>query len=282
MIALRIQNNVDLYLVGRSESNIIKNHNLFFKIDLLDKQRIKELVKKIVPDIIIHCAAQIPTSEIPDTLKLYNLNAQIDDIIFQAIRDTSCKIIYLSGTNVYGYPDFVLNIDESFPLNTSSYYAAQKIEAEQFILQNLSDGLILRLNAPYGLYMRTDTVLTKFIKLALLDLPIEVHGSGTRMQDFTNSRDIAELMYDLIISDNWESGVFNLATEKPISMKELSNLIVNITCSKSVIINSGITDKQENYKASYSVEKSKNILKWNPKITLENGIREIALSYKDK
>jgi UDP-glucuronate decarboxylase len=123
--------------------------------------------------------------------------------------------------------------------------------------------------------MRIDTVLTKFIKLALRNESILLHGSGNRMQDFTNTRDIAEMINELILNQNTHHGIFNLSAGMPISMKELANRIIKLTGSNSMVLNSGSIDNQEDYKASYSIDKAKQLLNWNPKISLEMGIREL-------
>jgi UDP-glucose 4-epimerase len=275
MIQLKMQGSVDLYSVGRDKPSNIDNGKRYFNIDLCDTFELNKLVKQILPDVIIHCAAQIPSPSHADSIELAKLNERIDSSVFQAVSQTKCKLIYMSSTIVYGLPSFILNIDETFPVINCSYYAAQKINAEQYIVQNFEDGLILRLNAPYGLNMRNDTVLTKFIKLALRNEAILLHGSGNRMQDFTSTKDIAGLIYKLIIDCNKEYGIFNLSAGMPISMKELATKIIKVTGSSSVVMNSGSLDEQEDYLASYSIDRAKKLLNWNPEISLEIGIREL-------
>jgi nucleoside-diphosphate-sugar epimerase len=275
MILHKLQDSVDLYTVGRQFNVNSKNEKQHFKIDLRDKKIFNHIVQQLMPDVIIHSAAQIPNISNPDSIEIFKTNNQIDTTVFYAIAHWPCRLIYTSGTNVYGFPKFQIDIDEDFPVLANSYYAAQKIEAEQHILQNFSKGLILRINAPYGINMRIDTVLTKFIKLALRNESILLHGSGNRMQDFTNTRDIAEMINELILNQNTHHGIFNLSAGMPISMKELANRIIKLTGSNSMVLNSGSIDNQEDYKASYSIDKAKQLLNWNPKISLEMGIREL-------
>lgn len=275
MIKLKMKDSCELYIVGREESSHVNNEKRHFKIDIRDDFEFNQLVRQILPDVIIHCAAQIPSALHPDSMELARTNEEIDASVFKAISESACKLIYMSSTIVYGLPNFELDIDETFPVIDHSYYAAQKIDAEKHILKNFKNGLILRLNAPYGLNMRTDTVMTSFIKLALNNDAILLHGSGNRMQDFTNTRDIAGLIHKFIIHQNTNYGVFNLSSGIPISMKELANKIVQLTGSSSSVLNSGLLDEQENYKASYSTKKAKQLLKWDPEISLEMGLIEL-------
>lgn len=278
MIQIKLQDSVELYAVGRDGLTDMENQRRFFKLDLRDGNRFKQLLTQLQPDVVVHCAAQIPSKLYPDSAELAAINARIDESVFSGVSERPCKLLYISSTFVYGHPNFELNIDETFPVNESSYYASQKIKSERFITQNFENGLILRLNAPYGLNMRNDTVMTMFIKLALRDEPILLHGSGNRMQDFTNTRDIAELISNLITSEKRQYGIFNISAGMPITMVELANKIIRISGSKSKIINSGRLDEQENYKASYSIDKAKRLLNWKPKITIEDGIKDLILN----
>lgn len=282
MIQLKLKESCELYTLGRGESNNFYDDKRFFKIDLRNNSKLNKLIKKISPDIIIHCAAQTPGDIYPDSKKLAINNEQIDTSLFKSISKTSCKLIYMSSTIVYGLPKFEYNVDESFPVMNYSYYASQKINAEKYILKNFKNFLILRLNAPYGLNMRNDTVMTKFINQSINNKPILLHGSGNRMQDFTNSKDIAELIYNLLKDQNRNKGVFNISNGMPISMKDLAYTIKKITGSNSEVLYSGLLDEQEDYKASYSTNMAKNLLNWKPQISLESGILELISNFSPK
>ena len=95
------------------------------------------------------------------------------------------------------------------------------------------------------------------------------------MQDFTNVKDITNLIYSKLINRSYTKGIFNISSGKPISMINLAKLIVQTAESNSEIRASGLIDLEEEYKADYSVEKAKIQLGWEPKITLKNGISDL-------
>lgn len=266
----------NLYELRRvSDLDLSIPNKRILNVDLEDKEEVKQLVLKYNPEVIVHCAAIIPSNLNPDSPDLANKNAKIDDSIISATEHIGCRLIYMSSTIVYGNPDFELNINEDHSLNKNSAYAAQKIDAENRILTKINNGIILRLNAPYGLNMRVQTVISLFTKLALNNEPIEIYGGGSRMQDFTNTLDIAGLVKTLVVNKSKVHGVFNISAGEPISMENLAKKIVQIANSRSEIKRAYQHDAQENFKASFSIERAKKELNWNPKVKIEKGIKQL-------
>lgn len=276
MIKNTLGDNVDLIQITRDKSYQNPSNQCVYFLDLINKSEVESLMKRTRPDFVIHCAALIPSILNPDTSELACYNSKIDENIISSLSKFPCQLIYMSTTSVYGNPDNVINIEENFPLNSSSFYSAQKIAAEKQIADNLENGLILRINAPYGKNMRIKTVMNLFIQRALLNEAILLYGTGARMQDFTNTKDIADLINSLINSQNLYNGIYNISYGQPISMFELAKKIIRICNSESKIALSSILDNQENFKASFSINKAKSCLNWEPKISLDNGIKELV------
>jgi len=249
----------------------------YIYFDLINKESIAK-IKDIKPEIIIHCAALVPSQSSPNDESLYRTNTLIDSNIITAAKELNSYLVYMSSTIVYGYKDNNYNITEGQLVTKNSPYAKQKIESEILICQKINKYIILRISAPYGYNMKSKTVLTIFIDKALKGETLKFHGSGSRMQDFTNTYDIAQFIYEIIKENKLFNGVYNISAGKPICMKDLAQLVVKTTRSKSKIEPSGQPDEQENYKASYSIEKAKNILGWNSKIILEKGILNLVQS----
>lgn len=257
---------------GTDKKNLFSNVN-YLNLDLSSKDCISTL-ESLKPNIIIHCAAIIPGKNITKE-SIKKINSKIDENIILLSKKLNSYLIFMSSTIVYGYSNNSFNINEETALKAISSYAEQKIESERLILNMVNRYLILRINAPYGQLRANETVLTIFCQQAIQNKTLQYHGSGTRMQDFTHVNDISSLIYCQLKSESFINGVFNISYGKPISMLNLAELIVKTTESNSEIKASGQIDKQENYKASYSIDKAKTILGWSPKITLQTGIKEL-------
>ena len=74
-------------------------------------------------------------------------------------------------------------------------------------------------------------------------------------------------------------GIYNVASGHPISMRGLAQLFVEVKGAGDVVFEKK-ADPLEKEKARYTIEKSKIELDWNPKITLEDGLRDILLNRK--
>jgi UDP-glucose 4-epimerase len=260
---------------AEAENNITETTKSV-KIDLSEQCSVDKIIK-LQPEIIIHTAAQIPTKKIKDSMELAISNQIIDDNVFRIVKTLNCWLIYLSGTNVYGMINGNIKVDENYPLCNNSKYAEQKIFSENIIANQISKGLILRLNAPYGETMKNETVLSQFVYRAKKNLPLMYHGSGERSQDFTHVVDVGRFVRNIINQHRLVDGIFNISYGSPVSMKKLAQIIKEELKSESIIVSSGVIDKQENYRANYSVDKARNQLNWEPKISIRDGIRRFNM-----
>jgi len=224
---------------------------------------------------IIHCAAETPKSTEPDEyIRVAAINKSIDANVFSFAKATQARVIYTSGTSVFGF-NIQEKVNEDGPIpNDLSPYIKQKYLSEVSALSLLEKVVVLRISAPYSHSQKTNTVLKIFIEKAIKGEDIYFHGTGNRQQDFTHVSDIANAVLKCI-QNNHNKGTYNIASGRPIGMKELAELIVsNISNYKGKILPSGILDQQEDFKALFSIEKAKQELDWYPLINIEQGVRD--------
>lgn len=225
-------------------------------------------------DTIIHCAGKIPDDK--NTYEdCYLKNGEIDDAVIEyAAGNGVKKFIFISTTNLYGFTDKLITEDSKTKIE--NLYSERKQETENRILnQSNFRSIILRINAPYGEYQKTNTVLKIFVEKALANEDIKYHGTGSRQQDFTHVNDIAEAVLDCL---KYQGGndVFNISAGKPVSMKLLAEIVLSLVPeSTSKIEESGLADIQENYRALFDISKAKEKLNWIPGISLKEGVGKL-------
>jgi UDP-glucose 4-epimerase len=223
---------------------------------------------------VIHCAAAIPSGLIT-VESCYEINKQIDNNIYQAIQENSIPMmIFLSSSSVYGFSDKEINEDSQ--VSPQTIYSAGKLESESMFrsLRNCKT-IFLRINAPYHVKQQSRTVLKIFIENAVNNEPLVYHGSGLRAQDFTAVEDIVNAIFLIISQGIKTSGeVYNITSGKPISMRDLAQLIVSLMPNtKSKIEPSGIPDPQEECRSNFSIKKIFRDYNWQPKVSLGQGIK---------
>ncbi len=110
----------------------------------------------------------------------------------------------------------------------------------------------------------------KFTELINRNLPIPVYGDGTQKRDFTYIDDIAKGSILALKPLGYE--IINLGSNNPVELNYLIQLIEDNLGKKARI------DFQSNYPADApatwaDVTKAREILNWNPSISIEQGIQ---------
>src|SRR3989344_2166317 len=116
--------------IGAALSDIAPNLELY-QLDLMDYEKVVEVIEKSKPDEIYHLAALASAAksfENPSLVVTNNITSQLN--LFEAVRKTKLnpKIMIISSAEVYGIVSpSDLPVDEETPLRPASPYAISKI-----------------------------------------------------------------------------------------------------------------------------------------------------------
>ena len=230
-------------------------------------------------DAIIYLSSKIPKSFTEADWDLFYYNLIIHKQVLDYWKTHKCHLIYESSS-VYGSRSPIPWKEENATF-LDNYYSISKLVGEILFYQEYQKGLpltILRINAPYGVDTRQKTVINIFLESTLKDKNLFLFGSGNRQQDFIYVLDVARAFWIFYLNKKY--GIYNIASGKAITMKELANMIINLTESLSKIIYSGEPDPQEGFKVDIDISKARNELGFLPKYSLEDGLNECILQYR--
>ena len=225
-------------------------------------------------DVIIHCGAYIGY----DLISLECIKTNCDGIynIVKLAKMTNCKkIIYISSLPVIGSPIY-LPIDENHPTMPKTLYHATKLFGENYfsLLKDIGiDTISLRITSPISEEMPQNKILPVLVKRCIEHKDIELYGTGKRVQNYIDVKDIVRAIEKAIEKD--VCGVFNIASDKSYSNLELANICKRITKSTSKIIFNGIDDPEDKSVWDVSIEKAKKELGFYPTISIESLIIKI-------
>ena len=138
---------------GKSNKDIIKvsskNLDGYKKIDLLDLKTTSETFRKISPDLVIHCAANVPKNSIKTNSKKFLTNniEMFKNLIFS----TKCPIINMSSMTVYSENSSETYSECEKIVKTDSNYANAKLEIEKEFMKINRPGVSLRLPGLFGI-----------------------------------------------------------------------------------------------------------------------------------
>ena len=242
--------------------------------DITNMETLKNLESEV--DYIIHLAAKTFT---PDSYKhardFIEVNAQGTANVLELARIKKARLLYVSSY-VYGPPKY-LPIDEKHPVDMFNPYSASKLLGEQ-MCQLYATSLdvpvvIIRPFNVYGPGHGDHFLLPKIIQQAKTG---EVSLIDPRpKRDYIYISDLVSLIIKAV-EHKFETPIetFNAGTGKSHSIHELVETIKN----------TGLIDTDFKVRFSHeyrvnevldtvaSIEKAKNELGWEPKITLEQGI----------
>lgn len=232
------------------------------------------------PGIIVHAAAALPRSL--DDVEASERNARMDAHLLALARTAAAGFIYLSSQSVY--ERCALPWTEVLPVAPSSRYAAGKYRSERQVLALPQVSAILRISSPYSAATsERSSVLYHFVREAIAGHCLQVKGQGTRCQDFVHAADIACAVGAIVAA--WRdktramfTGIFNVASGRPISMIELAKLVV-ASCGAGEISFSGV-DPEASFRAEISIKRADEILGWQPRVPLQAGIEQLIRRFR--
>lgn len=267
--------------LSRHEQVLPRDNISFLKGDMTDPEVLKRL-KAICRgfDCIVHYAALIPRQGFTYSREMYygaNHTATLN-LLDLCVNNGIPRLIYASSIAVVGRVD-VFPIEEDTIPRPDNVYALSKLFGEAECEFYRRGGMVrtasLRISAPYGYCCHPETVLPQFLKRALKSEDIPLYGSGTREQDFIHVDDIAEVTLR-VLARNF-TGVLNVASGRPVSMRELAEMVLRaLPDSRSKIVYLPRPDPQEGRRMRISVEKARKDLDFVPSIALDTGLKRYA------
>ena len=274
--ALSHYNNLQSY-GWLSSPNVNPNLNIVFS-DVTDSSQISELVAE--SDLVVHLAAliAIPYSYVAPR-SYVNTNIVGTFNILEGIRLHGKRLINISTSEVYGTPK-VLPITEQNAIKPQSPYAASKVAADALCNSYIdSYGLDITIIRPFNTYgprqSQRALIPTVLTQVAAGQREISLGNLDAR-RDFTYVEDTAIAIKMAAQSQEIAGKTIHLGTGTTISVKDLVTLI-SATTGVDIEIK---VDPVRLRPASSEVEVlqsdpalAKNILGWQSKITLEDGIQ---------
>jgi UDP-glucose 4-epimerase len=250
------------------------------------------LLEKIMHDVgaVFHLAAQIHVDRSYVEPKLtYEINVMGTQNILEAARmyDTK-RVIYASTSEVYGSAQHA-PIDEKHPLNAPHPYGASKIAAERmchaYIQTYGMDVSIPRLFNTFGPRQRDvgyGGVISIFTRRVLSNVPPIIYGDGLQTRDFTYIDD-AVRAYDLILKHKKPiTEPVNFGSGKELTILDLANMIIDSCGEKGDIKPVHVEPRIGEVKRLIAdATKAKDLLGWEPKCDLKEGLRGFIQWYRN-
>ena len=229
-----------------NKSNLVGLENVeFIESRIEDIDNLDKLVAGY--DFCFHLAAGVGVQYIMDNVsKALLTNIEATHIIIEACKANTMPILITSTSEVYGTSNEDVWTEETKsligpPTKLRWSYAASKLIDEFLVLSEFNDNnlnpIVVRLFNIIGPNQVSDfgMVVPKFIEAALSNKDLVIHGEGNQTRSFTWVDDVIEYFY-LLSNKKLYGEIFNIGQTEEISIKELAELVINLSDSNSNIV----------------------------------------------
>lgn len=227
-----LKDGVDFLSVGRhGQSPIEFGHGR--SVDILDKERIKAVLKEYQPDVVVHLAG-IATPVYSDFSQLYQVNVLGTEYTLDAMTEVgmpkSTRFIIASSAGIYGNqaPQFLYEELQPDPVN---HYSYSKMIAEKITEHKKSEfeTCIIRPFTVVGPGQVNRFFVAKLVE-HFVNHAKEIHvGNLKAVRDYVAVEFCARVIYELAITDNFPGGVLNICSSTEYSCEDVIHLLEDLT-----------------------------------------------------
>lgn len=234
---------------------------------------------------VIHLAARAGVRqavEIPEVYLQTNAAGTLNILEWCRRRGTP-KLVLASTSSIYGANPPLPTPESADSCHPLQIYAASKKAAEvmAFTYHHLYglDATIVRFFTVYGPAGRPDMVMYRFTRWIAEGEPVYVTGDGNQMRGFTYLDDIADGVLKALKPLGYE--IVNLGGHETITINELLQRIEHLVGKKADIhyIPRHPADVDANWA---DVTKARNLLGWEPRVSLDEGVAHLVKWYLDQ
>lgn len=205
-------------------------------------------------------------------------------------RRTGARILQASTSEVYGDPkvqpqteDYWGNVN---PLGIRSCYDEGKRCAESLFFsyhrQYATDIRVIRIFNTYGPRMHPNDgrVVSNFIVQALQGQDVTIYGEGQQTRSFCYVDDLIAGM-TAFMEQNATTGPVNLGNPGEFTMLQLAETVIRLAGSKSKLLFQPLPPDDPQQRRP-DISKAKALLGWEPKVNLEDGLKETIAYFRKR
>ncbi|MCT4643197.1 MAG: sugar nucleotide-binding protein [Bacteriovoracaceae bacterium] len=255
------------FIYGVCRKSPFALNNNIFEEENYSINKIKILIDKCKPSVIINCLGINNPDECEKKKELsYELNYRFAASLVDACNETNIKLINFSSSLVFSGNKLLFN-EESTPL-ALNYYGELKTNLDQYIRENSSNYLLLRLSTVVGKVksFQRHNAVSHIVENIKRKNNLKLVSDSTT--NYLYVKDLCQIIDKLILGNY--TGEFNIAGDDILSRYELGKIILEAMHR----------DLKENFIEPCSHQDFNNLAKRPINISLNCNKLKKLLSYK--
>tara|TARA_B100001063_G_C16716322_1_gene530943 strand:- start:61 stop:1083 length:1023 start_codon:yes stop_codon:yes gene_type:complete len=283
--------NIDKLSYSSNQYNRKENKNYkFFKVDINNKKKLIEIIKRYKPKAIFNLAAETHVDRSIDSPKnfilsnilgVYNL---LEILRFFKKKNNLIKLIHISTDEVYGdINNPKIRSDEEFAYKPSSPYSATKASSDHLIKSYVRTygikAVISNCCNNYGPYQFPEKLIPKLISNIFNNKELPVYGKGLNSREWIHVDDHCSALFSLYLKGKTGES-YNVGTGKNMKNIDLVKKIIFLCKSKSIKVGNNVKIKfvkdRPGHDFRYALNNKKILrkIKWKSKIKMEKGLSD--------
>jgi len=254
----------------------------YIDCDILDLDGLTKSFKDI--DVVYHLAAVSNVNNVyKKPINSVEINSTGTVKVLEAARKADVsRVIFASTEWVYsGLTTEEIITEETLLKPTEHLYSATKIASEYYCVSYWElyqvAFTVLRYGIPYGPRARSGTVFPIFVGNALKGKPLFIFGKGDQFRQFLYVTDLA-IGNVAALNEKAKNQIYNITGIEKITVKRIAETIQQLIDNVEIIYKEA---RPGDYKGvTISIEKAKKDLKWEPKVSFKEGLRNYIEWYK--
>jgi UDP-glucose 4-epimerase len=248
----------------------------FVNGDIRDYNLLKNLFQNV--DGVYHQAALASVQESFTKPKEYHdVNVGGTENIFKLAKQMNFKVVYASSSSVYGNP-VRIPIKETDPKNPINPYAQTKLDDEYLAEKYAKMGAKIIGMRYFNVFGKRQSkeyagVIKKFLERVRSSQPPIINGDGLQSRDFVYVGDVVKANI-MAMQSKVDHAFFNIGTNTTISVLELAKMMISLAGLNTKPIHGPALPGDVRITQA-DITGAKESFGWEPKVKLENWLRDI-------
>lgn len=250
-----------------------------FECDLGDIHRLHALAKDGI-DSIVHCGAfsgPMVARDVPYSMVQVNIVGTANVLELARIHRAR-RFVYCSSTSAYGAVESG-PVSEDVLLKPASLYGASKVSSEYittaYAQQYGLSAASIRLSWVYGPGRTTDCVIRTMIENALGNRPTRMPFGSDFPRQFIHVDDAVQGLLSALDASDLPRTSYNVTGDSRVMLEEVGRVVRGVFPHADIELQPG-PDPVDEYQAKFNIEAARRDLGYQPKVSLEEGIRAYA------
>ena len=269
-------------ILVREKSNLWRINDVISEcnvhtVDLLDFEEIRNIISKVKPEIVYHCASFGDYQNQKDISKMTQTNVVGTSNLLMALRENSELERLVNLGSVFEYGSKSNSIKETDPTQPFDSYSVTKVSqtklVEEYSHQKKLPAVTLRIFTPYGIFEEPGRLISDLMVATVKKKPLKIRSRKSK-RDFVYIDDVTSALIKASNKPGIEGEIFNIGSGSATSVEDLVNLVCKVT-DINLEVSWPDENQRENDKMNANgfadIQKAKKI-DWKPEVSLKDGL----------